>query len=116
MSALSKAATAAQNQEADGDGLPAMIEMMWSMTVVDISTTIREVVMKVCKDSSVSGEVKKKRADAIMELGTIWEGLKQEESGEQMKSVRAMYASATAAAMEATFAKANKEEAEAEIR
>ena len=90
-----------------------MIEMMWNITVIDISNTLREVVMKVCKDTSVPDSVRKKRAAAVMELGTVWEELKSKkgELGAQ-KSVRNMYASATAAAMEATLEKARREEEE----
>ena len=114
MDAVKNAATAAQaTKESGGDELPAMIEAMWCMTVIDISTTLREVVMKLCKDTSVTDDVRKKRANAIMELGTIWEGLKKKDAGEKMKSVRTMYASATAAAMDATLEKVRKEEEEA---
>ena len=47
------------------------------MTVIDISSTIREVVMKLLYDRSVDRNVLKKRADAVFELGVIWEGLKK---------------------------------------
>lgn len=121
MDAAKNAATAAQTTQnqadgkgggADEDTLPAMIEMMWNITVIDISTTLREVVMKVCKDTSVSSDIRKKRANAVLELGLIWEGLKKKggEDGGVQKSVRNMYASATAAAMEATLEKVRKEE------
>ncbi|KAL7521702.1 hypothetical protein ACHAWX_006380 [Stephanocyclus meneghinianus] len=113
--AAKNAATAAQNRDVSNeDELPAMIEMMWNITVIDISTTLREVVMKVCKDTSVSDEIRKKRANAIFELGTIWESLKKKEAGGKMQSVRKMYASATAAAMNATLEKVRKEEEEAQ--
>eukprot|EP00804_Cyclotella_cryptica_P025178 CCRYP_016977-RB/>CCRYP_016977-RB protein AED:0.06 eAED:0.06 QI:226/1/1/1/0.5/0.33/3/103/444 len=109
--AAKNAATAAQNREASSeDELPAMIEMMWNITVIDISTTLREVVMKVCKDVSVSNEIRKKRANAIFELGTMWESLKTKDAGRKLQSVRKMYASATAAAMDATLEKVRKEE------
>jgi hypothetical protein len=90
-----------------------MIEVMWNMTVIDISGTLREVVMKVCKDTSVSDDIRKKRANAILELGAIWEGLKKRDAGAKMQSIRKMYASATNAAMEATLEKVRKEEEEA---
>lgn len=111
-----KAAAAAQQNAAQGgasqeDALPAMIEVMWNMTVIDISTTIREVVMKLLKDNSVSSDVRKKRAEAVHELGVIWEGEKKASGVDGMqKSVRNLYMSATAAAMEATLEKARKEE------
>jgi len=95
----------------DEDALPSMIEMMWSMTVIDITGTIREVVLKVCKDSAVSNEIQKKRAAAISELGATWEVMKsKKEDGDDKKDARNMYMSATAAAMEAHLEKMKKEE------
>jgi hypothetical protein len=114
MDAMKNAATAAQTAESEGDGLPAMIEVMWNMTVIDISGTLREVVMKVCNDTSVSSDIRKKRANAILELGLIWEGLKKKDAGAKMQSIRKMYQSATAAAMEATLEKVRKEEEDAQ--
>ena len=113
MDALKNAAAAQNQKGSEGDELPAMVEVMWNMTVIDISTTVREVVFKTCKDISVSDEIRKKRAHGIVELGTIWESLKKKDAGGKMQSVRRMYASATAAAMEATLQKVEKEEEEA---
>lgn len=113
--AAKNAATAAreQGQGAEGeDGLPQVIEMMWNITVIDISTTLKEVVTKVVKDTSVSDDVRKKRAEAIKELGTLWEELKKKQVDGDQQSVRNLYASATAAAMEATINKMKKEEEE----
>jgi len=93
------------------DALPSMIEMMWSMTVIDITGTIREVVIKLCKDGGVSSDVQKKRAAAIRELGAMWEGIKsKQEEGKEKKDARNMYMSATAAAMESHLEKMKKEE------
>lgn len=117
LEAVSKAATAAQttqNEErSEDDALPAMVKVMWNMTVVDLSVTLREVVMKVLKDQSVSGDVRKKRAEAVQQLGIIWEGQKKLGTDETMQSVRHMMASATAAAMEATLEKQRNEETRA---
>ena len=112
MDAAKNAQTAAQTGAAgmEGDALPHMVEMMWNITVIDISGTLREVVMKVVKDASVSVDIRKQRAAAIKELGIVWEGLKKKEVDGAQKSVRNMYASATAAAMEATLNKMKKEE------
>mmetsp|Transcript_9601 Transcript_9601/g.20072 ORF Transcript_9601/g.20072 Transcript_9601/m.20072 type:complete len:447 (-) Transcript_9601:282-1622(-) len=108
-----KNAQAAKQKTQDGgteeDALPSMIEIMWSMTVIDITGTIREVVMKLCKDNAVSSDVQKKRAEAIKELGTIWEG--QQSTNEEKKDARNLYMSATAAAMEAHLKNIEKEEA-----
>ena len=119
--AARNAAQAAQKQRRGGEGdaageggedaLPAMIEIMWNITVIDVSTTLREVVMKVCKDACVTEDVRKKRARAVLELGTLWEGLKTSSVGAD-RSVRNLYASATAAAMEAALDRARMEEEE----
>ena len=112
MDAAKNAQTAAQTGAAgmEGDALPHMVEMMWNITVIDISGTLREVVMKVVKDASVPIDIRKQRAEAIKELGIVWEGLKKKEADGAQKSVRNMYASATAAAMEATLNRMKKEE------
>lgn len=110
LDAAKQAATAAQIEQGSDDGLPAMVKVMWNMTVVDLSVTLREVVMKTLKDQSVSGDVRKKRAEAVQELGVIWEGQKNAGKDEMQQSVQHMMASATAAAMEATLEKQRKEE------
>lgn len=118
MDAATKAATAAQTTQdaaarggGEEDALPHMVEMMWNITVIDISATIREVVMKVLKDVSASDDIRKKRAKAVKELGEIWESLKSQKSDGMQQSVRNLYASATRAAMEKTLNKARSEEA-----
>jgi len=111
MDAVAKAATAAQETQnatekgSEDDALPSMINVMWAMTVVDLSVTLREVVMKVLKDQSVSGDVRKKRAEAIQVLGVIWEEQKKLGEDDMQQSVRQMMEDATAAAMEATLEK-----------
>ena len=66
--------------------------------------------MKVCKDNSVSGDIQKKRAEAIMELGSIWAEMKAKNPDKKEQDARHRYMSATAAAMEATLEKMKKEE------
>lgn len=116
LDAATKAATAARTTQdaaargGENDALPAMVEMMWNITVIDISATIREVVMKVLKDVSVSDDIRNKRAQAVKELGEIWESLKSTKSDGMQASVRNLYASATRAAMEKTLNKARSEE------
>ena len=109
--AARKTQASANGQGGEEDALPSMIEVMWNMTVIDITGTIREVVMKLCKDNAVSSAVQKKRAAAIRELGTIWETQKSKRAdGDERKDARNMYMSATAAAMEAHLEKVRKEE------
>lgn len=114
--AAQKTQAGAQGQGEAEDSLPSMIQMMWSMTVIDITGTIKEVVMKVCKDASVSSDVQSKRAKAIKELGEIWEGMESKVKEVDKKDARNMYMSATAAAMEAHLEKMKKEEQLAEAK
>lgn len=91
-----------------GDKLPEYVELMWNMTVVDITNTIREVVLKLLYDRSVSKEVRQKRGDAIKRLGVIFQ---EQKSGKKVeKSVRTMFESATQAAVKEAVNKAKKEE------
>lgn len=111
--AAKKTQAGAQGQGQGDDTLPSMIEMMWSMTVIDITGTIKEVVMKLCKDASVSSDVQNKRANAIKELGEIWSQLESTKKDGDKKDARNLYMSATAAAMEAHLEKLKKDEANA---
>lgn len=94
---------------AEQDALPSMIQMMWNLNVIDITSTIREVVMKLCKDKSVSSDIQQKRAEAIKVLGSIWESI--ESKNKEEKDARTMYMSATQAAMESHLDKVSKDEA-----
>jgi len=108
--AARKTQAGAQGKVEAEDTLPSMIEMMWSMTVIDITGTIKEVVMKLCKDMSVSSDVRNKRANAIKELGEIWESMESKAKDGDEKDARNLYMSATAAAMEAHLEQMKKEE------
>ena len=111
--ASKKTQAGAQTEGTTEDALPSMLEMMWQLTVIDIAGTVKAVVMKVCNDTSVSKDIQNKRANAIKELGEIWESLKSNKDGAE-KDAREMYMSATAAAMEAHLEKMRKEEEAAE--
>jgi len=112
LEAVIKIQEGAQNMQNDGDNedtLPKQIEMIWNVTVVDITHTLREVVMKVVSDKSVSDDVKETRAVAIQSLGEVFESAS--ESNSQTKSARSLFASAAQSAMEATLNKMREEEA-----
>ncbi|KAG7364248.1 chaperone protein DnaJ [Nitzschia inconspicua] len=110
LDAAKNAVDAAQHGANEGDSFPPMIDMMWNITVIDITKTLLEVVMKVCKDTSVPRDIQKKRADAIIVLGGIWSDMKTSDPDKIEKDARNRYMSATQAAMEATLAKMKKEE------
>jgi hypothetical protein len=97
----------------DEDKLPSFLQVMWNVTVIDITTTLREVVMKVLTDRSVDDDVRKKRAEAVKALGEIFEKQKVA-STDNRKSVRSLYQSAAQAAMEETLNKMREEEERAQ--
>lgn len=97
------------------DELPQYVKIMWSVTVIDITSTITEVVTKVVKDKSVKAGVRKKRAKAIMALGDIFEKQKSSTKQEVNRSMGALFQSARAAAMEQTLTKMREEEENAPV-
>jgi hypothetical protein len=104
-----KGTEAMKDQQTDEDKLPGFLEVMWHVTVIDITTTLREVVMKVLMDRSVEGAVRDKRAEAVMALGEIFEKQKSASTNDR-RSMRGLYQSAAQAAMEETLNKMREEE------
>jgi hypothetical protein len=49
------------------------IEMMWTQTVVDITTTLHEVAQMVLYDQNVTADVRKKRGEALFAKGEIFQ-------------------------------------------
>ena len=119
MKAAQGAMKGAQKMQADGgvgeDALPSYIEMMWNVTVIDITSTIREAVFKVVLDKSVDHDIRSKRAAAVKALGEIFESTKSKKLAKDKRSARHLYQSAAAAAMEATMAKMREQEGMADI-
>jgi hypothetical protein len=104
-----KAMHGAKAQTNDGDTLPDFIKTIWNITVIDITSTIREVVMKVLNDVSVSPETRKLRGEAVIELGTIFKEQRSSDPSRD-RSVRNLFASATQEAMEQTLNEVRKQE------
>lgn len=104
----------AQKMQKTGEGgedqIPNYIELMWNVTVIDISQTLHEVVVKVLNDKSTDKDTRKKRADAIQELGAIFENQKTTKMNRDQRSARGLYESAAQAAMEETLNKMREEE------
>lgn len=103
-----------QKMEA-GDVDPQMqqIDQMWNVTVIDICTTIREVVMKVLHDKSVDEDIRTQRAHAIIKLGKIYETTKSTSLDSSKRSKVSLFQSATVAAMEETLKRMKEEETKA---
>jgi len=88
--------------------LPEYITTLWNVTVIDITSTLREVVMKVLNDNSVSADIRNARAEAVKELGTIFQEQKSTDPNRD-RSVRNLYMSATKAAMEKALNEAQQD-------
>jgi len=91
------------------DQLPSYIGMMWNITVIDICSTLHEVVFKVLSDKSVEDDIRTKRAQAVKALGEIFEQQKSTKLSKDMRSVRGLYQSAAQDAMEETLKKKREE-------
>jgi hypothetical protein len=98
-----------------GEVLPAVVEALWSATVIDIDATISNVCKRVLHDSSVgSKELAIKRAHGMKMLGRIF----QEATGDaaEMSDVRSQIEAAMmrAVGMNADGTRMNEEQEEAE--
>ena len=102
-----KAANQMKGKEGD-DQLPAYLEVMWNVTSLDISTTIHEVVAKVVNDKSTNSEDRKKRMEAILFLGELYESVKSKDPKQRAMSARGIFQSAAQQAAEETM-KENQE-------
>uniref|UniRef100_A0A7S2UIG3 J domain-containing protein n=1 Tax=Attheya septentrionalis TaxID=420275 RepID=A0A7S2UIG3_9STRA len=99
------------NEEAAAeDQLPSYIEMLWNVTVIDISSTLHEVVMKVLSDKSVTDDVGTKRAEAVLALGEIFEQQKSRKLSKDKRSARGLYSDAAQDVLERNLNKMKEEE------
>jgi len=67
----------AQHQK---DVMPHILEALWSVSALDIESTLRSVCDKVCHDKSVKKEVRKKRCEALSVLGKIFQTTEADEA------------------------------------
>ena len=70
------------------DHLPTYIGIMWNVTVIDITTTLQEVIMKLVSDKSVEDCMRKKWAQAVKVLGEIFEAQKSKTIDKDQCSAR----------------------------
>ncbi len=88
-----------------------LLQVLWTATAVDITTTLYEVVTLVCFDHAVDKATREKRGEAIKMLGQIFMDCPDVEKDDEKASAQAkqLYEEAAFAAMVETIAK--KEEA-----
>ena len=86
-----------------------MLNIMWTTTVVDITTTLHQVVQMVLHDQSVDLSTRKRRAGGLQEMGTIFMALSAPNESGQPEDAKKLYEEAAFAAMLETIKR--KEEA-----
>ena len=86
-----------------------MLNIMWTTTVVDITTTLHQVVQMVLHDQSVDLSTRKRRAGGLQEMGAIFMALSAPNESDQPEDAKKMYEEAAFAAMLETIKR--KEEA-----
>lgn len=79
-----------------------LIRILWTTTVVDITTALHEATQMVFFDRSVDKETRKLRADAVEKLGSIWMNV-PDTDGNQSKDSKQLYEEAAFAAMVETM-------------
>jgi hypothetical protein len=80
----------------------SLLRILWTTTVVDITSTLHEVAKLLLHDQSVDVATRKKRADALKEFGSIWMSCPtpiNKESGEEDQTQKKLYEEAAFAAM-----------------
>jgi len=89
-----------------------MLNVMWTTTVVDITTTLHEAAQMVLHDQSVDKDTRKKRAFGLKNLGEIFMACETPTESGQPEDAKKLYEEAAMAAMLETI-KRKEEEAHA---
>jgi curved DNA-binding protein CbpA len=76
-----------------------LLRVLWTTTVVDITSTIYETCQMLFYDQSVDKETRKLRAKAIKALGKIWTETPDPDGGTKTKDAKELYEEAAFAAM-----------------
>ena len=91
---------AAVQKEMEEASVGILLRVLWTTTVVDISSTIHETCQMVFFDQAVSEEVRLKRVAAVKALGQIWMDTESPASeNEEEKDAKRLYEEAAFAAM-----------------
>lgn len=76
-----------------------LLRVLWTTTVVDITSTIYETCQMLFYDQSVDKETRKLRGKAIKALGKIWMEIPDPDGGTKTKDAKQLYEEAAFAAM-----------------
>lgn len=87
-------------RELEDNAMKTMLMILWTNTVVDISSTIFEVAHMVFYDQSVDKETRMARSDAVKSLGEVWmEAPEPPAENDEEKDAKKLYEEAAFAAM-----------------
>jgi hypothetical protein len=88
-------------KELEESSVGILLRVLWTTTVVDITSTLHEMCHMIFYDQSVEAKTRKHRATAVKKLGEIWMEIPEPENGknEEEKDAKALYEEATFAAM-----------------
>ena len=64
--------------------LPVMLEVMWSINVIDIEGTLAKVCRNVLKEDGISSSERRSRAEGLLELARIFKSFRKEDQGEKV--------------------------------
>lgn len=100
---LAEAKTDAERQEKQKEieelQVTGMLNVMWTTTVVDITTTLHEAAQMVLHDQSVDKDTRKRRAYGLKHLGEIFMACKAASESGQPDDAQKLYEDAAMAAM-----------------
>eukprot|EP01083_Nonionella_stella_P049526 131929_1 len=99
----------AKQTEMEQAQLSGMLGVMWTTTVVDITTTLHEVAQMVLHDQNVDKATRKKRAHGLKNMAEIFMACKTPNQSSQPQDAKTLYEEAAMAAMIETIKR--KEEA-----
>merc|ERR1712157_454841 len=103
MGALAKAETEDEKREIEYEYQKEMaasfLNILWTTTVIDITSTIHETCQMVLFDTSVETHVRKERGEALRVLGDSFSNVAESHNHEAEKDVQQLYEEAAFAAM-----------------
>lgn len=96
--------------------ISGMLGVMWTTTVVDITTTLHEAAQMVLHDQSVDKETRKKRAYGLKHLGEIFMSCPTPKKSGQPEDAKKLYEEAAFAAMLETIKRKEEESHMASVK
>lgn len=89
------------------------LNIMWTTTVVDISSSLHQVVQMLLHDQSVDADTRKRRAEGLKEMGEIFMGVEVPDTAVLPEDAKTLYEEAAFAAMLETVKRKEEQSHEA---